>query len=119
MGGGPKLGIGHVFVIVLENESSESTYLHNPHPYLGKVLQRQGTLLTNYYATGHVSLDNYIAMISGQAPNAQTSSDCQTFFESPTGAEIGGRPKLLPSAVNPSDARKSVTLARQANGCGR
>ena len=65
----PGLGIQHVFVIVLENESSESTYLHNPHPYLGKVLQRQGTLLTNYYATGHVSLDNYISMISGQAPN--------------------------------------------------
>jgi hypothetical protein len=74
---GPSLGIRHVFVIVLENESSESTYLHNPHPYLGKVLQQQGTLLTNYYATGHVSLDNYLAMISGQAPNLMTSSDCQ------------------------------------------
>ncbi|HEX3900816.1 MAG TPA: alkaline phosphatase family protein [Mycobacteriales bacterium] len=77
---GPGLGIHHVFVIVLENESSESTYLHNPHPYLGKVLQRQGTLLTNYYATGHVSLDNYIAMISGQAPNLMTSSDCQVYL---------------------------------------
>ncbi|HWA67618.1 MAG TPA: alkaline phosphatase family protein [Mycobacteriales bacterium] len=76
---GPGLGIHHVFVIVLENESSESTYLHNPHPYLGKVLQKQGTLLTNYYATGHVSLDNYIAMISGQAPNLMTSSDCQLY----------------------------------------
>jgi hypothetical protein len=76
---GPSLGIRHVFVIVLENESSESTYLHNPHPYLGKVLQRQGTLLTNYYATGHVSLDNYIAMISGQSPNLMTSSDCQLY----------------------------------------
>ncbi|HWC34380.1 MAG TPA: alkaline phosphatase family protein [Mycobacteriales bacterium] len=73
------LGIRHVFVIVLENESSESTYLHNPHPYLGKVLQRRGTLLTNYYATGHVSLDNYISMISGQAPNPLTSSDCQLY----------------------------------------
>ena len=70
---GPDLGIRHVFVIVLENESSASTYLHNPHPYLGKVLQRQGTLLTNYYATGHVSLDNYVSMISGQAPNLVTS----------------------------------------------
>ncbi|HVV76258.1 MAG TPA: alkaline phosphatase family protein [Mycobacteriales bacterium] len=76
---GSRLGIRHIFVIVLENESSESTYLHNPHPYLGRVLQRQGTLLTNYYATGHVSLDNYISMISGQAPNALTSSDCQLY----------------------------------------
>lgn len=76
----PKLGIGHVFVIVLENESSSSTYLHNPNPYLGRVLQRQGTLLTHYYATGHVSLDNYISMISGQAPNLVTSSDCQLYL---------------------------------------
>lgn len=77
---GPSLGIHHVFVIVLENESSTSTYLHNPNPYLGKVLQRQGTLLTNYYGTGHVSLDNYVAMISGQAPNPLTSSDCQLYL---------------------------------------
>ncbi len=27
-----------------------------------------GALLTQYYGTGHVSLDNYISMISGQAP---------------------------------------------------
>jgi hypothetical protein len=78
---GPALGIRHVFVIVLENESSESTYLHNPHPYLGKVLQRQGTLLTNFYATGHVSLDNYLSMVSGQAPNLMTSSDCQLYTD--------------------------------------
>lgn len=78
---GPKLGIHHVFVIVLENESSESTYLHNPHPYLGKVLQRQGTLLTDYYATGHLSQDNYIAMISGQAPNPLTSADCPLYLD--------------------------------------
>jgi hypothetical protein len=72
-------GIRHVFVIVLENESYDATYVHNPHPYLGKTLQRQGTLLTNYYATGHVSLDNYISMLSGQAPNPLTSSDCQLY----------------------------------------
>jgi hypothetical protein len=77
----PALGIRHVWVIVLENESSTSTYLHNPNPYLGKVLQRQGTLLTNYYGIGHVSLDNYVAMMSGQAPNPMTSSDCQKYLD--------------------------------------
>jgi hypothetical protein len=74
------IGIRHVFVIVLENESYDATYVHNPHPYLGKTLQSQGTLLTNYYATGHVSLDNYISMLSGQAPNPLTSSDCQLYL---------------------------------------
>jgi hypothetical protein len=77
---GPKLGIKHVFLIVLENESYADSYLHNPNHYLGRTLQRQGTLLTQYHAIGHVSLDNYIAMISGQAPNADTSSDCQKYM---------------------------------------
>ena len=77
----PALGIKHVFVIVLENENYSSTYETNPNPWLGRILQKQGTLLTNYYATGHVSLDNYVAMISGQAPNPATSSDCQRYVD--------------------------------------
>jgi hypothetical protein len=66
----------HIFVIVLENESYTLAYQHNPNPYLGRKLQQQGTLLTHYYGIGHNSLDNYIAMISGQAPNDDTSADC-------------------------------------------
>jgi hypothetical protein len=68
--------VKHIFLIVLENESYSDSYLRNPNPYLGRRLQDQGTLLTRYYAVGHHSLDNYIAMISGQAPNSQTSGDC-------------------------------------------
>jgi hypothetical protein len=71
--------VRHVFLIVLENESYANSYQHNPNPYLGKHLQRQGTLLTHYFGIGHYSLDNYIAMISGQAPNSSTSADCQTY----------------------------------------
>jgi phosphatidylinositol-3-phosphatase len=67
----------HVFMIVLENESYSESYQHNPNPWLGSKLQKQGTLLTRYYATGHFSLDNYISMVSGQAPNTDTSADCQ------------------------------------------
>ena len=33
-------------------------------------------LLQNYYATGHYSLDNYIAQVSGQAPTEDTQADC-------------------------------------------
>jgi hypothetical protein len=85
---GPKLGIKHVFLIVLENESYDDTYVHNPNPFVGKTLQKQGTLLTQYHAIGHYSLDNYIAMISGQAPNSLTSLDCQQYgnFNSTTDA---------------------------------
>jgi hypothetical protein len=69
----------HIFVIVLENEQYSLSYQHNPNPWLGKKLQKEGTLLTQYYGTGHFSNDNYISMISGQAPNSDTSADCQTY----------------------------------------
>lgn len=72
--------IGHVFVIVLENEGYSSTF-GNPaaDPYLAETLPQEGALLTQYYATGHVSNDNYIAMVSGQGPNPQNQSDCQIY----------------------------------------
>jgi hypothetical protein len=73
------LGIGHVWIIVLENESYKKAFVHNPHRYLGETLQQQGTVLTHYFGIGHYSLDNYLAMLSGQAPNPATSLDCQKF----------------------------------------
>jgi len=77
----PRTGIGHVWVVVLENEGIDKTFLHNANPYLGKTLQKQGTLLTNYYATAHLSNPNYIAMMSGQAPNPLMQSDCQDYVD--------------------------------------
>ena len=37
---------------------------------------RKGALLKDYYGVGHDSLDNYTAMISGQAPNYELGQDC-------------------------------------------
>jgi hypothetical protein len=72
---------GHVFVIVLENEGYHITFgAHSPAKYL-KSLVEQGAVLPNYYGIGHYSLDNYLAMISGQAPNPVTQSDCGKFTE--------------------------------------
>jgi hypothetical protein len=69
--------INHVLVIDLENESYSSTFGPNPvATYLNHTLVPAGELLPNYYATGHVSLDNYIAQVSGQAPTPLTNSDC-------------------------------------------
>ncbi|HEX3362972.1 MAG TPA: hypothetical protein VHS74_18410, partial [Solirubrobacterales bacterium] len=55
--------IGHVFVIVLENQNYESTF-GDPaaDPYLARTLPARGALLENYYATGHESNDNYISL---------------------------------------------------------
>ncbi len=67
----------HVFLIILENESYPITFASDSlAPYLSHELTKQGQLLTNYYAIGHNSLDNYIAMVSGQPPNHQTQADC-------------------------------------------
>jgi len=69
--------IRHVFLIVLENKSFEASFgPGSPAPYLAKTLPERGALLTQYYATGHWSLDNYIALVSGQASNQATQHDC-------------------------------------------
>jgi len=74
--------VRHVFLIVLENQSYEVTFgRESPAPYLAHTLTAQGLLLENYYGIGHSSLDNYIALISGQAPNEGTQGDCATFSE--------------------------------------
>ncbi len=72
---------GHVFIIVLENEGYHITFGDSsPAKYL-KSLVKQGAVLPNYYGVGHFSLDNYLAMISGQAPNPVTQGDCPKFAE--------------------------------------
>jgi hypothetical protein len=67
-------------VIDIENEDYDKTFgASSPVTYLTKTLEPQGTVLQNYYGIGHVSLDNYVAQVSGQAPNPSTSSDCASF----------------------------------------
>jgi hypothetical protein len=74
--------IKHVWIVVLENKSYDTTFGSSPgSAYLGTTLPAQGQLLTQYFGIGHSSLDNYIAMISGQPPDTQTQADCGTFSE--------------------------------------
>jgi hypothetical protein len=74
--------IKHLFVIALENRNAAETFGANPpSPYLGRTMRQEGAFLPDYYGIGHESLDNYIAMISGQPPNVATQSDCQLFTE--------------------------------------
>jgi hypothetical protein len=90
----PKLPpIKHVFVIMLENEDYASTFGDpSADPYLAGTLVKQGALLSDYYATGHESNDNYISIVSGQPPNVQNQADCQIYDDF-----IGG--VLLPDGV--------------------
>jgi hypothetical protein len=71
--------IKHVWLIILENKSYDATFTGlNQNSYLWKTLPEQGVLLKNYYGTGHSSMDNYLAMVSGQAPEEDTQEDCST-----------------------------------------
>jgi phosphatidylinositol-3-phosphatase len=68
--------IGHVFILMLENEGYQRSFgPRSPATYLNHLAAR-GALLKNYYATSHYSLGNYITLISGQAANAATDNDC-------------------------------------------
>jgi hypothetical protein len=97
----PLPAIRHVWQIELENES-ESASFAAPGSFLNS-LTTQGVFLPDYYATGHVSADNYIATVSGQLGNAATLSDCQQYIDyegtvSPQGYQAGAG-CVYPSSV--------------------
>jgi hypothetical protein len=115
--------IRHVFVIVLENQSSSATF-GNPtaDPYLATTLPSLGAYLPNYYATGHASNDNYISMVSGQAPNPQNQGDCLLYDQfvglgplvSGTGTLLDGQ-AIGTGCVYPTSV---ASIADQLNSAG-
>lgn len=109
--------IKHLFVIVLENENAETSFgAHPPAPYLGNTLREAGAYIANYYGIGHESLDNYIAMVSGQPPNLQTQSDCQVFSEMLPGTLREDGVALGQGCVFP---RSVPTIANQLEEAGQ
>ena len=109
--------ITHVFVINLENEDFNTSWgPASPAKYLNGTLRKKGQLLTQYYGIGHVSLDNYIAQISGQAPNPDTNFDCGTysnFVQTGTSAygQVKGHGCVYPKSVK--------TIADQLTSAGK
>jgi hypothetical protein len=88
-----------VIVIDLENESFATTFgPGSPATYLNGTLLPKGELITHYYGTGHVSLDNYISQVSGQAPNNITNSDCITNLTTFAGQYLD----LTPGTLDPN-----------------
>ena len=77
--GTPVGAVKHVWLIILENKSYDETFTGlNQNSYLWQTLPQQGALLTNYYGTGHFSMDNYISLVSGQSPSFDVQDDCST-----------------------------------------
>jgi phosphatidylinositol-3-phosphatase len=97
----------HVGVLVLENESESAAWgATSPATYL-KSLVPSGAFASNYYADGHVSLDNYITMTSGQPGNPQTYSDC-----------LASNLFACQQTVNTPAYGNGVNIADQVEGAG-
>jgi hypothetical protein len=106
--------IKHIFVIWMENKDYGTTFARNsPAPYFAQTLPSMGALLPEYYAIGHLSLDNYIAVISGQGPNPQTQSDCQIFTEFAPAAKGPDGQAMGSGCVYPASV---TTIANQLEG---
>jgi phosphatidylinositol-3-phosphatase len=97
--------IRHVFVIVLENEDADTAFgPGSPAPYLATTLPGEGAFVPGYYGIGHNSLDNYLAMVSGQAPTLATQADCPVFADVLPGlpaadGQVLGQGCVYPTAV--------------------
>ena len=98
--------IRHVFVITLENEGYAAAFgSPSSDPYLATTLPSEGALLQQYHAIGHFSNDNYIALVSGQAPNPANQADCQVFADFPADAtrtptgQMNGSGCVFPASV--------------------
>jgi hypothetical protein len=97
--------IGHVFLVVLENEDAGTTFsAGSAAPYLARTLRRQGAFIPNYYGIGHHSLGNYLALISGQSPTLVTQADCPVFTDVRPGTpradgQVFGQGCVYPASV--------------------
>ena len=108
--------IQHVFVLVLENQGYDTTFgKASRAPYLADTLRKRGALLRQYHGIGHFSLDNYVAMISGIAPNHDTQVDCPRFVDfAETGVASEGQPVGV-GCVYPAHVK---TIANQLDDKG-
>ena len=103
--------IKHVFIVVLENEDADSTFgVNSKAPYLSKTLRARGGFVPGFYAIGHLSLDNYIAMVSGQGPNPYTQADSPAYVDFVPGVPGPDGQYLGSGSVYPPQVR---TIANQ------
>jgi len=109
--------IKHVWLIVLENKAYDATFTGlNNNTYLWQTLPSQGALLTNYYGTGHSSLDNYLSLASGQAPEPDDQSDCPAYDSFAGSVDMTGSLWSNPNYGQMTSAA-GPNAAPGANGC--
>ena len=86
----PKDPIKHVFVIALSTPSYKAAFgKASVATYLTKTLVSKGTLLSGYETLpGSSELADELAMVSGEAPTADTRSACPTYAEFSSKAKV-------------------------------
>lgn len=106
----------HIVLIVLENEYLQSVVGSEQMPYFN-ALAAKYVLLSNYFAIGHPSLPNYLALVSGSTQSV--TSDCiDCFINQPNLAdeiEASGRTwkaymESMPSACFVGNKRPYVQM---------
>ncbi|MCW2773917.1 MAG: phosphoesterase [Nocardioides sp.] len=106
----------HVFVINIENKGYDETWGgDSAAPYLATTLRKKGVLLNHYYGTAHNSQPNYVAQISGQGPNPDMQSDCQSYSTFARTGTVAPGQALGTGCVFPADV---PTLAGQLSRHG-
>src|ERR1700728_4030699 len=109
--------IKHVWLIILENKAYDATFTGlNNNTYLWKTLPAQGALLTNYYGTGHSSLDNYVSLASGQAPEVDDQDDCPAYTAFAGSVDTTGSRSTTPNYGQFTSAA-GANAAPGTNGC--
>jgi hypothetical protein len=110
--------VKHVFVIALTTDSYHAAFgPGSVAHYLNRTLRRRGTLLSGYRTLGDTELPDYLAMISGQAPNADTRSDCAVYSEFSSSAKAQSNGQVNgPGCVYPDTA---LTVADQVTAAGK
>jgi phosphatidylinositol-3-phosphatase len=108
----------HVFVIALTTTSYRAAFgPGSVAHYLNRTLRRRGVLLSRYHTLGGSELPDYLAMVSGQAPNADTRRDCPTYAEFSASAkslasgQVSGAGCVYPNTV--------LTIADQVTAAGK
>lgn len=110
--------VKHVFVIGLTTTSYRAAFgPGSVARYLNGTLRRRGTLLSGYQTLGGSELPDYLAMVSGQAPNPDTRNDCGTYTEFPSATaprpngQVPGAGCVYPNTV--------LTIADQVTAAGK
>ena len=109
--------IGHVFLLTLSTPGYADAFgKRSDAPYL-RSLVRKGALLNHFESLGHGELADELAMVSGQAPNPDTSAGCTTFREYPSSAAADSKGLVAgKGCVYPDTA---LTLGDQVTSDGK